>query len=203
MAATASGMLPCAVTITTVVSWPASLSCRRISIPSIPGIFRSSSTTSGARLIKTPEGRRAVPGLQGFVTRRLQGGSEHQPDARLVVNDQDRRGLLHGVPLSRAAGSPLLDGRPCFSHRGKSKGRAASGITTQATYKKGLTSIEPGQSLASSSGYAVRNAGGGRQLARRGGRDHDRSEHRVAREFTDAMTQHSRAFPLEIRHRMY
>ena len=76
IAATASGMLPCAVTMTTGTSLPASRNRRNTSMPPRPGIRRSRRTSSRGGSLEMVEGVRSVLGLVDRVAGRLQGRAE-------------------------------------------------------------------------------------------------------------------------------
>jgi hypothetical protein len=67
------------------------------------GHFQIQQDHIGRRLVKLRQRRRTVTHLDGIVTGRLKCRAEQQANTWLIVNDQDRRGVVHGFASLRAS----------------------------------------------------------------------------------------------------
>ena len=162
--------------------------------PPHPGHLQVEQHHVGCELIKTPGGPPAVPASQfrnpttpgrfGTSDRMLGSSSTIRTDAVFFM----------AFPLSRATGSPLLDGRSCLLSQGIKQGSCRLGMTSSNHMSvKVLRQSSLGQSLA----YVLQVMSCGMQgvagsLHDSGGLDiDDRESMSGPDEFTDAMTQHS------------
>ena len=68
-----------------------------------PGHFQIQQDHIGRRLMKLRQRRWTVTRLDGIVTGRLKCRAEHQANTWLVVDNQDRRSIVHGFASLRAS----------------------------------------------------------------------------------------------------
>ena len=125
-------------------------------MPSTCGIFRSSRTRSNGQPLEPVERRLAVLGHGDLGAERGQRRAEHQPDIRLVVDDQDSLATVHadlprGVPAQAGAAGRVKVNVGALAGYALGVDLAAVGRDDLA----GDRQAEPGAALGLGAGHAV------------------------------------------------